>query len=105
MLVDALLTGGSDTLVALREQFAEATLARRESYNSGVEVLFNIPDSTPSVSPPEMQIGDLQLRIVGHDSPADAMLFIKKGKLESLEYYSCAGERWPKEPALVAAYY
>jgi len=103
--MDALLVGGDEILARLRAQYAVGSVKAREAYDSGADVLFDVPASAHVVDPSNFQIGDIQLRLVNGPSPVDAMIFVKNGRLQSLEYYFCGGEAWPAQPVVETAHY
>lgn len=100
-LITALLAGDHPDLAALREQFASATVAKRETSESGFATFIRV-DAGPPVPQIEI-IGDLQLDL-GAATPAEAVLHVEEGRLHALECYVYEGP-FPATPRVSAAWY
>ncbi|HEX8152190.1 MAG TPA: hypothetical protein VF698_03645, partial [Thermoanaerobaculia bacterium] len=100
-LITALLAGDHPDLAALREQFATASVEKRETSESGFATFIRTAGGTPV---PHVEIiGDLQLDL-GAATPAEAVLHVEDGLLHALECYVYEGA-FPTPPRVTAAWY
>ena len=102
-LLDALLSGDHPELATLREQFEVADVTGREVTETGFKTFFKVKPGAPKVEDLDA-IDDLQLDLAGAKTPADAVLHIKGGRLQSLECYVYDGT-FPADPEITAAWY
>lgn len=102
-LMRALLAGDDPVLETLRAQYSQAMVRDRERTPSGFVTYYVLPASTPPVDEID-HIGDLQLELEGTTTPADAVLHLVDGQLNSLECYVYEGA-FPDEPVILSAYY
>lgn len=100
-LVPLLLQGEHPALAILREQFAQASISQVELTGSGFYVDFAIPADLPLTEPADFTGGDAVIRLTGSDIPGGCVLFVRGGRLATLEGYTY-GDEWP-ENAQVAS--
>jgi hypothetical protein len=98
-LVSMLLNGEHPDLRTLREQFALAKVEKRDWTGTGVFVNYSIPDNCPKTTQKHITLGDVRLVLAG-DIPADAILHVKDGRLNSLECLRYSPGEWPREPEI-----
>lgn len=101
VVLQALLLGDDPVLAALRDQLRVVQVSERYFSGSGVFTYFAIPEGVAKVDPASFHIGDLQMEMKGSEVPAEAMLFVRKGRLDSLECYTYSN-RWPEQPEITA---
>lgn len=104
VVLEALTAGNHPTLAILREQVASATIVKREVADTGFFVYYDVPPSVRRITPRQLDLGDLQVVIEGAETPADAVVHIKDGAIDSLECYVYEGH-WPDEPTITGALY
>ena len=83
---------------ALRGQLGEARIERVTLTGAGLYAYFAHPRGTPSVSPPEMIGGEVQMRLAELDAPAGSLLKVSDGRLDFVEIYTFGVRPWPDEP-------
>jgi hypothetical protein len=96
-VLDKLLAGDHDVLVALRAQAAMARLASREYTGAGFHCSFEVPADAPRVSAmSDFELGDVDASIDGLEHGAGFLLFVRNGRMTMLEGYSYE-EPWPAD--------
>ena len=95
-LLKLLLEGDLPILVVLRDQAARARVVRREFSGVGFFTWFEIPDNVTLAEPPGFAGGNVNIQMEDLAYGAGCVLFIRNGKLDMLECYTNAGERWPE---------
>jgi hypothetical protein len=103
-VLEALTAGTHPTLAILREQVASAVIAKREVTDTGFFVYYDVPPEVPRITPRELDLGDLQVILEGAETPADAVIHVRDGAIDSLECYVYEGD-WPDEPTITGALY
>jgi hypothetical protein len=100
-LVPQLIEGAHPALAVLREQFGRARINQVELTGSGFFVDFDVPPDLPLAEPRDFAGGDAVIRLVGADTPAGCVLFVRGGRLATFEGYTY-GPEWSAE-TLVAS--
>jgi hypothetical protein len=96
-VLDKLLAGDHPVLVILRAQAEEAHVASREYTGAGFFCSFEVPSGTPLVERHlDFHFGDVQAAVDGLEYGAGFVLFVRGGRLDTLEGYSYE-EPWPNE--------
>jgi len=103
-VMQALLAGEDPLLVALRKQYAAASVRGRERTATGFVTRFEVPASVPAIERKLMHLDDLQMQLRGTKSPADTSVHVHNGRLRSLECFVYDGT-FPDEPSIEAAWY
>jgi len=92
-----LFAGDHPVLVTLREQVKSALVTSREYTGAGFFCSFEVPSGVPLVTTKgDFHFGDVNAAIAGLEYGAGFAVFIRDGRLETLEGYSYE-EPWPKE--------
>lgn len=89
-----LLAGDDPALQILRTQAEAGSLDRRDSTGAGFFLSFRIPPSAPTLDVDDFHFGDVDADIEGMRYGAGFVVFVRKGRLATLEGYSY-GEPWP----------
>ncbi len=100
-VVPVLLAGNHPASVALRAQYARASVTSVELTGAGFFVEFSVPPDAPRAEPPELKGGNVQMEIEGLEGGAGCLLFVRNGMLHTLEGYTY-GEEWPERPMVVS---
>jgi len=94
-VLDMLLTGDHQALVTLRAQAEMAQLSNREYTGVGFFCSFDVPPDAPIVTEQgNFQIGDVHGELEGLEHGAGFVLFMRGGRLDTLEGFSYE-EPWP----------
>ena len=97
-LAGRLLDGPTVEHRALRGQLGEARIYRVTLTGAGLYAYFAHPRGTPSVSPPEMIGGEVEMHLPELDAPAGSLLKVSDGRLDFVEIYTFGDRPWPDEP-------
>jgi hypothetical protein len=92
-VLDKLLSGDNEVLARLRRQVIQSKLKKREYSGVGFFCEFEIEPNAPSVDL-DVEIGDVQAAIPGLAHGAGFVLFIRDGRITTLEGYTY-DELWP----------
>lgn len=96
-VLDKLLAGDHPVLALLRAQAKAAHLASREQTGAGFFCSFEVPPNAPLLATlPDFHFGDVNAVLDGLEYGAGFVLFVRDGRLDTLEGYSY-GEAWPEE--------
>ncbi len=95
-----LLASDDATRIQLRKQYARARIQQVELTGAGFFVTFEIPADVARTTPPNLQGGDVHIRVEGVEHGAGCVLFVRDGVLSMLEGYTY-GEEWPEHPLIV----
>ena len=96
-VLDRLLAGDHPVLVALRTQAERARVSRREYTRAGFVCDFEVPSEMPSVATKfNFHLGDVNASLDGLQYGAGFVLFVRNGRLATLEGYTYE-EPWPQE--------
>jgi hypothetical protein len=99
-VIDAFLAGPERQLELLRAQAEVASVASRKHTVVGAYINFAIPPSVPTVSPPRMILGDVNVTVLDVEHGVTSLLFINSGRIDFLEFATFTGS-WPKDPQLL----
>jgi hypothetical protein len=95
-VLDKLLAGDDPVLEQLRFQASLARLASRQDSEVGFFLTFDVPDEAPTIlNPKDFHFGDVTASVDGLQFGAGFVVFVRGGRLDSLEGYSY-DEPWPK---------
>ena len=92
-LAGRLLDGPTVEHRALRGQLGEARIDRVTLTGAGLYAYFAHPRGTPSVSPPEMIDGEVEMHLPELDAPAGSLLKVSDGRLDFVEIYTVTADR------------
>lgn len=95
-VLDKLLAGDHPVLAVLRAQAQRARLASREYTGAGFYLSFEVPPDAPALAMQDFHFGDVNAAVDGLQYGAGFVVFVRSGRLETLEGYSYE-EPWPKE--------
>lgn len=99
-----LLAGDDPLLIALRKQYAAASVRGRERTPTGFVTRYDVPASVAAIDRKLLHLDDLQVQLAGVPSPADTSVHVFNGRLKSLECFVYDGA-FPDEPVIEAAWY
>lgn len=98
-VLDAFLAGTEPQLEILRAQAALATVSSREHTGIGAYINLEIPESAPTVSPPKIILGDVNVEVADVPLGVSCHLWITSGRIDFLEFATYANP-WPKDPQI-----
>jgi len=101
-LVPLLLEGVHPALLALREQFLRARVKEVELTGVGFYVDFEVPSDAPLAEPKNISGGDARLTIEGVTYSAGCVLFVRAGRLATLEGYTYGDDTWEENAAVLS---
>lgn len=94
-VLDMLLQGDEPLLATLRSQAEQARLVSKEYTGVGFFCDFEVPPEAPRTSG-SFYIEDVNADIEGLQHGAGFVLFVRGGRLDSLEGFTY-GEQWPED--------
>lgn len=100
-LVPQLVSGDDPALIALQEQFRVATIAEVEMTGCGFYVDFSIPSDAPRTTPLNFAGGNAEIVLERAPLGAGCVLFVKDGRLATLEGYTF-GDEWAEGARVLA---
>lgn len=95
-VLNKLLTGDHPVLSTLRAQAQAASLAAREYTGAGFFLSFDVPPEAPVLATRNFHFGDVNAAVDGLQYGAGFVIFVRGGRLDTLEGYSYE-EPWPNE--------
>lgn len=95
-VLDKILAGDHPVLVALRAQARAARIASREYTGVGFFLKFEVPPDMPVLANKNFHFGDVCAAVDGLQHGAGFVVFVRDGRLATLEGYSF-DESWPSE--------
>lgn len=95
-VLEKLFAGDHAVLAVLREQAQEARIASRKYTGAGFFLAFEVPPNAPVFSTQEFHFGDVSAVIDGLRYGAGFVVFVRDGRLDTLEGYSYE-EPWPNK--------
>ena len=95
-VLDKLLAGDHPVLAVLRAQAQRARVTRREHTGVGFFCDFDVPSDVPRAPHSDFHLGDVNATLDGLAHGAGFVLFVRNGRLATLEGYTYE-ESWPKE--------
>jgi hypothetical protein len=101
-LVPLLLEGPHPALSVLRRQLLDARVKQVELTGVGFYLDFDVPSYVPLAEPANLAGGDAKITIQGFEHPAGCVLFVRGGRLETLEVYTYGSDAWPERLLVVA---
>ena len=101
-LVPQLIVGDHPALIALREQFRRASIAAVEMTGHGFYVDFETPPDVPLAIPSDFAGGNAEIALEGATAGAGCVLFVKNGRLATLEGYTFGDEGWAENARVLA---
>lgn len=103
-VLELLLAGRHTALAALRAQLAGAGVVKRAHTGAGEYVELEVRGTHERSVPASFVLDDVELTVKGVPHGAAALLFVREGKLDLLEFATTPGE-WPLDPHIVAVSY
>jgi hypothetical protein len=101
-LLPQLIAGDHPALVALREQFRHASIAEVQMTGHGFYADFETPAGVPLATPSDFAGGNAEITLEGATAGAGCVLFVKKGRLATLEGYTFGDEGWAENARVLA---
>lgn len=95
-VLDKLLAGDHAALVTLRAQAQVGHLVSREYTGAGFFLVFDVPTTAPILAAPDFHFGDVTASVDGLENGAGFVIFVRGGRLDSLEGYTYE-EPWPQQ--------
>jgi hypothetical protein len=95
-LLPQLLVLDHPTIELLRAQYARARIASIEATGVGFFIRYDVPSDSPQTEPSHFAGGNAAISITGLETPAGCVLFVRDGKLDTLELY-CFDNIWPTD--------
>ena len=95
-VLEKLLAGDHPVLAVLRAQAQAARLASREYTGAGFFLSFDVPPDASLLPTKDFHFGDVNAVVDGLRYGAGFVVFVRGGRLDTLEGYSYE-EPWPKE--------
>lgn len=95
-VLEKLLAGEHPVLHVLRKQAGLAHLVSRDRTGAGFFLSFDVPNEAPMLNAKDFHFGDVNATVEGLQHGAGFVLFVRGGRLDTLEGYSY-GEPWPKD--------
>jgi hypothetical protein len=95
-VLSKLLAGDHPVLTALRVQAQKARLASREYTGAGFFLSFDVPPEAPILATKDFHFGDVNATVDRLQYGAGFVIFVRGGRLDTLEGYSYE-EPWPNE--------
>jgi len=93
-VMEMLLRGDDPTLSILREQLQRASVASRDMTGVGFMTVFSVSDDVPRTPKDSFAFGDVKAELSGLQNGAGFVVFVRAGKLDSLEGHTY-DEPWP----------
>ncbi len=103
-VMTALLVGNDPIITALRNQYAAASVVNREFSGVGFFTTYSVPSQLPRIEPPNFEVSDIQVEVLGTIADIGIVLFVRDGKIDFLEGYTYAG-LWPDNLELLSLKY
>lgn len=101
-LIPQLIVGDHPALIALREQFRRATISEVEMTGHGFYVDFSTPPEAPLATPADFAGGNAEIVLEGATAGAGCVLFVRDGRLATLEGYTFGDEGWAENARVLA---
>jgi hypothetical protein len=101
-LVPQLIAGDHPALTALQEQLRFATLREVQMTGHGFYADFDTPSDVPLTVPASFAGGDAEIVLEGASAKAGCVLFIREGRLATLEGYTFGDEGWAENARVLA---
>jgi hypothetical protein len=101
-LVPALIEGTHPAMAALREQYRRSHIKEVELTGAGFYMDFEVPLDAPRAVPANFAGGHAKIILKGVDCEAGCVLFVRDGRLSTLEGYTY-DKPWPEEIDAVLA--
>lgn len=101
-LVPLLIEGDHPALSALRQQFSRVRVKEVELTGHGFYVDFEVPPDVPLAEPKNFAGGDVRLTVQGVKSGAGCVLFVRGGRLATLEGYTFGDDAWPDNAVILS---
>ena len=101
-LVPQLIAGDHPALTALREQLRFATIREVQMTGQGFYAEFDVPSDVPLAVPATFAGGNAEIVLEGAAAGAGCVLFIRDGRLATLEGYTFGDEGWAENARVLA---
>jgi hypothetical protein len=101
-LLPALVEGAHPALVALRQQIPHLRVTKAELTGVGFFVDFALDANVALADPPDFVGGDAIIRLAGGSVPAGCVLFVRNGRVATLEGYTNGDDQWTEDAEVIA---
>lgn len=101
-LVPQLIAGDHSSLTALREQLPFATIREVQMTGHGFYAEFDVPADVPLAVPANFAGGNAEIVLAGATAAAGCVLFVRDGRLATLEGYTFGDEGWAEDAKVLA---
>ncbi|NIV83991.1 MAG: hypothetical protein GWN36_15125 [Gemmatimonadetes bacterium] len=103
-ILDLLLSGDDPVLEILRDQRRTVRVRARDRTEIGCLVSLETEPDAPLTEPPSFALRDVWFQLRGCAEEGAAILFVRKGRLDTLELYNWT-DPWPDSPSLAGSGY
>ena len=100
-LLPRLIEGDHPALVALRQQLPRVSVKAVELTGHGFYMDFEVPSDVPLADPADFAGGDAKLSVQGVEGSAGCVLFVRGGRLATLEGYTYSGV-WAEDAVVLS---
>ncbi|HLG58172.1 MAG TPA: hypothetical protein VI485_22695 [Vicinamibacterales bacterium] len=101
-VVPLLIEGTHPAMAALREQYRRSRIREVELTGAGFYIDFDVPMDAPLADPPNFAGGNARILLKGAACEAGCVLFVRNGRLATLEGYTYDAP-WPEDAGAVLA--
>jgi hypothetical protein len=101
-LVPQLIEGDHPALVALRQQLSRARVKEVELTGCGFYVDFEVLPDAPLAQPTDFAGGQARLSVQGFESTGGCVLFVRGGRLATLEIYTYGNDVWTEDAVVLS---
>ena len=101
-LLPALLEGAHPALACLRQQLRYLRVAKVELTGAGFYVDFEVAGEVPLADPPNFAGGGADIRLRDFALPAGCVLFVRQGRIATLEGYTYGDDEWSSGAEVVS---
>src|SRR5262245_59337790 len=96
-LMPRLIEGNHPAPAALRQQLPRSRVKEVELTGCGSYLDFEVPEDVPLTQPADFAGGDARLSVQGVKNGAGCVLFIRGGRLATLEGYTYGDDGWGED--------
>jgi hypothetical protein len=101
-LLPQLVEGDHPALAALRLQVPQVRISEVELTGSGFYADFELPASVPLAKPLDFAGGDAVIKFVGAPHQGGCVLFVRGGRLATLEGYTYGDDIWAEDAVVTS---
>lgn len=103
-ILDLLLSGDDPVLEILRHQRRAVRVTRRDRTEIGCLISLETDPTSPLAKPSSFALRDVWFHLDGCAEEGAAILFVREGRLDTLELYNWT-DPWPDSPSLAGSGY